>query len=60
MFMLIFVIVIMNGVFLFFWMKIFYFYYLLDFGMVKVVYRDIKGSGKRKINIECRLSLKFI
>lgn len=31
-----------------------------DFGMAKVVYRDIKGSGKRKINIECRLSPKFI
>lgn len=58
--MLIFVIVIMNDVFFFYWMKICYFYYLLDFGMVKVVYRDIKGSGKRKINIECRLSLKFI
>lgn len=28
--------------------------------MAKVVYRDIKGSGKRKINIECRLSPKFI
>lgn len=36
------------------------FYYLLDFGMAKVVYRDIKGSGKRKINIECRLSPKLI
>lgn len=25
-----------------------------------MVYRDIKGSGKRKINIECRLSPKLI
>lgn len=36
------------------------FYCILDFKMAKMVYRDIKGSGKRKINIECRLPPKLI
>lgn len=39
-------------------MKLFTF--ALDFGMAKMIFREVKGSGKRKYRVQCKVEPKYL